>query len=174
MVAERVALSYKEYFEVYVVRPATVCGVSSRMRFDVVVNLFVLQAFKNNEINVLGGDQVRPNIHIDDMVRVYSHLTNQNLASGIYNAGFENLTILQIAHEVQKLTGSNIKQEASNDPRSYRQDSSKLMATGFSPLFGVKNAIEDIYSALQNAKLTDRPEWHTVNWMKNLGLSFGH
>ena len=80
MAAERVCLSYKDDFQVYCIRPATVCGVSPRMRFDVVVNMFVIQAFAKNKITVLGGDQVRPNIHIEDMASVYLHfLKNNNL-----------------------------------------------------------------------------------------------
>ena len=78
MSAERVCLSYAEHFDVICVRPATVCGVSPRMRFDVVVNMFVLQAFTKSKITVLGGEQVRPNIHIDDMAYVYTHFLGKN------------------------------------------------------------------------------------------------
>jgi nucleoside-diphosphate-sugar epimerase len=174
MVAERVALSYSDSFNVHVIRPATVCGVSSRMRFDVVVNMFVLQAFKQGEIKVLGGKQIRPNIHIDDMVRIYCHFLENRLSSGIYNAGFENMSILEIANIVREITGVGIRTEDSNDPRSYRQDSSKLISTGFSPSSGVRNAIVEIYSALQSYTLIDRPEWHTVSWMKSNHLHLGY
>ena len=73
MVAERVLLSYQDAFRVHCVRPATVCGWSSRMRLDVSVNMLTLQALKNGRITVFGGQQTRPNIHIQDMVRVYQH-----------------------------------------------------------------------------------------------------
>ena len=118
MSAERVCLSYSEYFDVTCVRPATVCGVSPRMRFDVVVNMFVLQAFIKNKIIVLGGDQVRPNIHIEDMVSVYTHFLSKNgLGSGIYNAGFENISVMDIAKMVQDVFKVEVEVKPSNDPR---------------------------------------------------------
>lgn len=167
MVAERVCLSYEEHFNVYCIRPATVCGLSPRMRFDVVVNMFVLQAFTNNQITVLGGEQVRPNIHIKDMVRVYQHfLVENDIQSGCYNAGFENLKVYEIAEKVAKIFGCEIVVKDSNDPRSYRQDSKKLLNTGFVPLSNVSNAIEEIRNALKDRKIFDRPDAHTVEWMK--------
>lgn len=166
MAAERVCLSYKDDFEVFCIRPATVCGVSPRMRFDVVVNMFVLQAFKNHEITVLGGDQVRPNIHIEDMASVYLHFLNKDgLESGCYNAGFENLLVSEIAEQVASVFDSKIVILESNDPRSYRQDSSRLLATGFSPQRSVQNAITEIATELKSGHLKDDPRWHTVKWM---------
>ena len=172
MVTERVCLSYRDYFDVYCIRPATVCGISPRMRFDVVVNMFVLQAFTNSQITVLGGEQIRPNIHIEDMARVYQHfLTEENIQSGCYNAGFENLKVYEIAEKVAKIFDCGIILKESNDPRSYRQDSRKLLLTGFKPISNVGNAINEIHNSLRKGELTDRPEAHTVEWMKknNLG-----
>ena len=74
MIAERVILSYKEYINVMIVRPATVCGISSRMRLDVSVNLLTTQALKNAKIQVLGGKQIRPNIHIKDLSSLFIFL----------------------------------------------------------------------------------------------------
>ena len=166
MVTERVCLSYQDDFDVYCIRPATVCGTSPRMRFDVVVNMFVLQAFQNGEITVLGGNQVRPNIHIEDMARVYEHfLTNDNLESGCYNAGFENLLVSEIAELVAQEFNCKITTKESNDPRSYRQDSSKLLSTGFVPRLKVQNAISRIAEELKTGRLLDDPRWHTVKWM---------
>jgi len=168
MSAERVCLSFTDSFEVYCIRPATVCGLSPRMRFDVVVNMFVLQAFTNSSISVLGGDQVRPNIHMDDMVRVYEHfLYSKKLESGCYNAGFENISVLHIAELVAERFKSKIQIQQSNDPRSYRQDSKKLLSTGFSPSKTVSHAIEEISDALIDGRLTDQERWHTVRWMSN-------
>ena len=167
-IAERVCLSYKDYFNVHVIRPATVCGISPRMRFDVVVNMFVLQAFKNSKITILGGGQIRPNIHIKDMATVYLHfLKNFELPSGFYNAGFENLTVTKIAERVSSISGCEFETVASNDPRSYRLDSSKLLQTGFKPTFSVDDAIEEVYFALKNHKIVDNPKFHTVSWMKS-------
>jgi nucleoside-diphosphate-sugar epimerase len=172
MSAERVCLSYADNFDVYCIRPATVCGVSPRMRFDVVVNMFVLQAFKNSQITVLGGDQVRPNIHIDDMAAVYLHFVESlNLKSGCYNAGFENISVMDIAEQVATSFGVEIVVKESNDPRSYRQDSSKLLATGFVKKKSVSIAISEISIGLKLGELTDNDRWHTVRWMtaNNIG-----
>ena len=122
MVAERVFLSYANEMQVHCIRPATVCGLSPRMRLDVSVNMLTYQGLKNGKITVFGGDQTRPNIHIKDLVNVYRHfLANQDIVSGCYNAGFENLKIREIAQRVQKTTGADIVITESNDPRSYRQ-----------------------------------------------------
>jgi nucleoside-diphosphate-sugar epimerase len=166
MVAERICESYRNDFLVYNIRPATVCGVSPRMRFDVVVNMFVLQAFKNKKITVLGGDQVRPNIHIKDMSAVYSHLLESKPEPGSYNAGFENLYVSEIAKIVADFAEVEIEITNSNDPRSYRQDSTKLLQTGFSPMFNTIKAVEEIYDGLLSGTIIDDPRWHTVSWMK--------
>jgi nucleoside-diphosphate-sugar epimerase len=171
MVAERIVSSYSPYFDVYNIRPATVCGFSPRMRFDVVVNMFVWQAFNRGKITVLGGDQVRPNIHIDDMVRVYEHfLFERELPSGDFNAGFENISIREIANYIQIKFGSELEFLPSNDPRSYRQDSSKLLNTGFIPLKKVADAISEVWEKLETRELVDDDRWYTVKTMKNLGL----
>ena len=173
MSAERVCLSYADDFEVFCIRPATVCGVSPRMRFDVVVNMFVMQAFIKNQITVLGGDQVRPNIHIEDMAAVYIHFLNKaGLSSGTYNAGFENISVMDIASMVQERFKVAIEIKPSNDPRSYRQDSSKLHATGFIKKKGVSDAINEIASGLESGSLRDDDRWHTVRWMtaQKIGL----
>ena len=96
MICERLLLSYKDKIDVYIVRPATVCGLSPRMRFDVSVNLLTLQALKNKKITIMGGSQTRPNININDMVGVYEHILTNNVEQGIYNAGFENISILDL------------------------------------------------------------------------------
>ena len=172
MVAERVFLSYKDSMQVHCIRPATVCGLSPRMRLDVSVNMLTFQALKNCVINVFGGKQIRPNIHIKDMVRVYKHFLNKNsISSGCYNAGFENISILDIAKTVRKYVDCEIKITESNDPRSYRQDSKKLLETGFSHKYNVENAIKDIIQKYRDGQLVEDERFHTVKWMKKIGLS---
>lgn len=173
MVAERVLLSYEDDFKVHCVRPATVCGWSPRMRLDVSVNMFTWQALRNNEMTVFGGNQVRPNIHIDDMVNVYDHfLTNPHIKSGCYNAGFENISILEIAEMIKKkMQGTEITITASNDPRSYRQNSDKLLQTGFKQKYSVENAIDDIIQIFEDGKLDEGDNCFTVKWMKHLNLN---
>ena len=172
MSAERVCLSYSNDFDVYCIRPATVCGVSPRMRFDVVVNMFVMHAYRDQKITVLGGNQVRPNIHIQDMSRVYEHfLNNPGLPSGCYNAGFENISVMSIAEAVAYKFGVEIEIKPSNDPRSYRQDSSKLISTGYTQSKTVADAIEEIAINLESGSIRDNDRWYTVRWMtaNNIG-----
>ena len=172
MVAERVFLSYADEMQVHCIRPATVCGISPRMRLDVSVNMLTYQALKNGKITVFGGDQTRPNIHIKDVANIYRHfLKNPNIKSGCYNAGFENLKIMDIAKLVQQETGAEIEITPSNDPRSYRQDSTKLMATGFEPEHTVLDAIREIKKAYESKDFPESDSCYTVKWMKKLGVA---
>ncbi len=171
MVAERVFLSYSNQMKVHCIRPATVCGLSPRMRLDVSVNILTYQGLKNGKITVFGGEQTRPNIHINDMVNVYRHfLRHPELPSGCYNAGFENLKISDIAEQVRRVTGATIEISESNDPRSYRQDSTKLLSTGFQPRYTVQHAIDEIAAAYNNGELPINEKCFTVKWMKQLQL----
>ena len=156
MVAERVLLSFSNDIDIKCNRPATVCGLSPRMRLDVSVNMLTFQALENKKITVFGGNQTRPNIHIQDMVNVYSHfIENTEIPSGCYNAGFENISILDIAKKIQKKLNVEIIITESNDPRSYRQDSSKLLKTGFSPKYSVDNAIDQVIEAFHSGELSE-------------------
>ena len=172
MTAERVLKSYEKDIKIHCIRPATVCGFSPRMRLDVSVNMLTFQALKNGVINVFGGKQIRPNIHIQDMVRVYKHfLNNPKIDSGCYNAGFENISILDIAELIRKYVDCEIKITESNDPRSYRQDSNKLLETGFSQKYKVDDAIKEIIAEFNKGQLIEKENFYTVKWMKNLGLN---
>jgi nucleoside-diphosphate-sugar epimerase len=171
MAAERVLLSYKDQIKVWIVRPATVCGLSPRMRLDLSVNLLTFQALKNSKITVFGGDQVRPNIHVDDLSAVYRHILSGKAPEGIYNAGFENISILEMARTIAERTGAEIVISESNDPRSYRQSSEKLLATGFVPNKGVSNAVEELVEAFNAGQLLDNDKWYTVKSMVAKGLA---
>ena len=166
MVAERVVLSYSNQMVVQVVRPATVCGISPRMRFDVSVNMLTMQALTRGEITVLGGDQTRPNIHIDDITDLYLFLLNRSDVTGVYNAGFENLSIRRIAEMACEKASAKITVLPSNDPRSYRVNSDKLLATGFRPRKTVENAIDEICQAYREGRLKDEERFHTLPWMQ--------
>jgi nucleoside-diphosphate-sugar epimerase len=166
MVGERVLLSYADRMVVQIVRPATVCGLSPRMRLDVSVNLLTMQALTRGEITVLGGDQTRPNIHIDDITDLYDFLLRRPDVTGIYNAGFENLTIRAIAEMAAARTGAKIIIKPSNDPRSYRVNSDKLLATGFRPKKTVSDAIEEISKAYRAGELKDEDRFYNLRWMQ--------
>jgi nucleoside-diphosphate-sugar epimerase len=170
MVAERVILSYADSIVATIFRPATVCGVSPRMRLDLTVNLLTMQALMKSAMTVLGGEQVRPNIHIDDMVDLYLFAIDNRLA-GVYNAAFENLSILDIAGKIAGELPATIAVVPGNDPRSYRLCSDRLMATGFRPKKDVAAAVRELAAAFRDGRLTDIPAWHNVTWMKQRGLS---
>lgn len=169
MVAERILLSYSDKINISIIRPATVCGISPRTRLDVSVNMLTYQAFKNKKITVFGGDQVRPNIHIEDLVDLYIFFLNdKKKLNGIFNAGFENLSIRQIAKNISKEIESKIIFiKNTNDKRSYRVDSSKLKKVGFKPKKNVMIAIRELkhYFQKQNIKKINKNSF-SINWLK--------
>jgi nucleoside-diphosphate-sugar epimerase len=170
MVAERVLLSYQDDMVVQIIRPATVCGYSPRMRLDVSVNLLTMQALSKGKITVFGGDQVRPNIHIDDITDLYLHLIDHPEVTGVYNAGFENISIMDIAKLVTKYVPVEIAVTPSNDPRSYRVNSDKLLATGFKPKKSVEDAVREIIEKYQSGVLKDDEHFHNLKWMQKTVL----
>ena len=168
MVTERILLSYKKEFEIFIVRPATVCGFSPRMRLDVTVNALTFSALNKKTIKVYGGRQIRPNIHIEDMVNLYLFMLKTNKRNcGIYNAGFENKSILEIAKMVQKIIPSKINIiKTTVDPRSYRLSSEKLLKIGFKPEKRIIDAIMELKKLYFNKKLRDKKSYHSVIWLK--------
>ena len=170
MVAERVLLSYQDDMIVQIIRPATVCGYSPRMRLDVSVNLLTMHALSKEKITVFGGSQIRPNIHIDDITDLYIHFINHPEHAGIFNAGFENISILSIAKMVADILPVEIEITESNDPRSYRINSDKVLATGFMPKKGVKDAIIEIIQNYNSGVLKDEERFHNLKWMQSKEL----
>jgi nucleoside-diphosphate-sugar epimerase len=170
MVAERVVMSYANDMVTTIIRPATVCGYSPRMRLDVVVNMLTMQALTKGVVTVLGGDQTRPNIHIDDLVDLYLYVFEKRIA-GYFNAGFENLTVRQIAEAVTREAPAEIKILPSNDPRSYAVNSDKLLATGFRPTRNVQIAVRDMVAAARDGRIVDTPICYNVKWMQQHNYS---
>ena len=128
-----------------------------------------MQALSRGKITVFGGDQTRPNIHVKDMVQVYLHfLKLGGIAAGIYNAGFENISILDIAKMVVQKVPAEIIVTESNDPRSYRLSSKKLLATGFAPQYKVSDAIQEVITAFRDGKLKDEEQWYNIKSMKKI------
>lgn len=171
MVSERVLLSYGGDMVVQIVRPATVCGFSPRMRLDVSVNMLAMQALSKGKIIVFGGAQTRPNIHIDDITDVYLHLIDHPEVTGIYNAGFENISILDIAKLVTKYVPAEIEVTESSDPRSYRVNSDKLLATGFKPKKTVEDAVREIIEKYRSGELKDEERFSNLKWMQKTVLA---
>ena len=166
MCAERIVLSYKENMVVQIVRPATVCGFSPTMRNDVSVNMLTMLALKNGRITVFGGDQTRPNVHMDDITDLYLFLLDHPEHTGIYNAGFENITIRQIAEMVAKYVDAEIVVTPSNDPRSYRINSDRLLATGFRPKKTVEDAVKELVGFWRQGAWKDDASFHRMKWMQ--------
>jgi nucleoside-diphosphate-sugar epimerase len=171
MVSERVLLSYADKIRTTIIRPATICGYSRRMRLDLSVNMLTMQALTKGKITVFGGNQTRPNIHLRDMIRVYEHFLAKPELTGIYNAGFENISILEIAQMAKSRIPAEIMVSESNDPRSYRLSSKKLLATGFSPKFGVQDGIREVMEAFAAGELKDEEHWYNIRTMKGLAAT---
>ena len=173
MIAERVFLSYKNNIDIKCLRPATVCGLSERLRLDVTVNKLTFDAYYKKKIFVDGGSQVRPNVNLRDIERVVDFFlfSKKKFNDDVYNMGFENYSILKIAKKIQKKTGAKLIINKSVDIRSYRQDSSRLIKTGFKPLFTVDNAIDELIEYFKKSK---RSKFGTQNFnlkkMKELNV----
>ncbi len=165
----------KGSFKGVIIRPSTVCGYSPRQRLDVVVNIITNLAINKGKITVFGGTQLRPNIHIKDMVRVFEILleTPMDKINGkIYNAGYENLKVLEIASLVREVVGNvEVKVEESNDLRSYHVCSDKIKnELGFEPKHSVKEAIIELKQAFENGliKDIDDDKYYNVRRMKKI------
>ena len=173
MIAERVFLSYKNNIDIKCLRPATVCGLSDRLRLDVTVNKLTFDAYYKKKIFVDGGSQVRPNVNLRDIERVVDFFlfSKKKFNDDVYNMGFENYSIMKIAKKIQKKTGAKLKVNKSVDIRSYRQDSSRLIKTGFKPHFTVDNAIDEL---IEYFKKNKRSKFGTQNFnlkkMKELNV----
>ncbi len=169
MISERILLSYQDKITLQIIRPATVCGYSPRMRLDLSVSMLTMQALTNGKITVFGGQQTRPNIHMNDMIGVYLHFLELGAkAPGIYNAGFENISILDIAKKVTEHVPAEIEITESNDPRSYRQNSDRLIGTGFTPGYGVDNGIKDVIKAYNADRLRNEDRHYNIRAMQKL------
>ncbi len=144
------------------IRSATVCGYSPRMRLDLSVNILTCAAVCKGEITVNGGDQKRPNIHIEDITDLYCQLVSapkEKVAGKIFNAGAQNHTIAEIARMVQTEIGADkvkIVVADTNDPRSYHISSERIKKElGFIPKRSILDAIKDLNAAFKAGKIPD-------------------
>lgn len=173
MVAERVLLSYSDQMAIQLVRPATVCGYSPRMRLDTMVNMLTMQALTKGEITAHcgehGGNLMRPNIHIEDVTDLYVFMLNHPELTGAYNAGFENISAMDTAMMIAEKVEAKVNITAVKDKRSYAVDSSKLLATGFSPRHKVNDAIVQIIGAHKLGKVKDEEICYNLKHMQRNG-----
>ena len=154
VLCEKILKRYQSrYFHTVILRPATVCGFSLRQRFDLVVNILTNNAYNNNNIVVYGGSQLRPNIHIQDMARAYLTVLNadeKKISGKIFNVGFQNKTVKQLAVIVKKVLGKNIsiQYKTTEDNRSYHVSSAKFYKFfNFKNNFTIENAVKDLKKA---------------------------
>lgn len=159
---EDVLLAKKEPgFIPLILRPATVCGYSPRLRLDLIVNILTNHAVNNKQIKVFGGEQKRPNIHIDDVTDLYvnSLIWPEDVIDGnIFNAGYDNQTVNEIAKSVQESVGDDVQivTTPTDDLRSYHISSDKIeKALGFVPQKSTKDAVEDLVAAFGSGKIPD-------------------
>ena len=157
---EKILNSYKsDSFITTTIRPSTVCGYAKRQRLDLVVNILTNHAFHNREIKVFGGDQLRPNVHIEDMVDSYIAVLNaksDQINGEIFNVGFKNQTVNELAADVKEIIGEDIKiiKTESDDDRSYHVSSEKINSVlGFNTKYSVKDAVSDLKNAFEKKLL---------------------
>lgn len=148
-------------FETVIIRPATVCGYSPRLRLDLIVNIFSNQALVNRKIRVFGGFQKRPNIHIEDMTDLYVRCVEADASQvdgKTFNVGGDNHPIAKIAELVKAQVGDDVSIEftETNDPRSYHISSEKVkVELGFEPKRTIADAVSDLASAYREGKVPD-------------------
>ncbi len=159
---EMILNKYKsENFITTTIRPSTVCGYAKRQRLDLVVNILTNHAFHNKEIKVFGGDQLRPNVHIDDMVDSYLAVIDaeeQKVNGQIFNVGFKNQSVNELANDVKEVIGPEVKitNTKSDDNRSYHVSSEKIREVlGFKTQYTVQNAVSDLKDAFEKNILTN-------------------
>ena len=180
MNCEEILSEYQsDEFTTTTIRPATVCGYSPRQRLDVVVNILTNLAYHKRGISVFRGSQLRPNIHIADMVEIYVVLLNapkEKIAGQIFNGGYENHSVLQLAETVRDVIGEDVvlKTTPTDDNRSYHVSSKKIAdVLGFTGSHTIKDAVSDIKNAFEKGLLPNSLEdemYFNIKRMQSINL----
>lgn len=170
-------------FSAVVFRPATVCGFSPRLRLDLSVNILTHHAFNNGKITVFGGEQLRPNLHIQDysdLCKTLIDIETSKIDGEIFNCGFQNMKIIEIADLVKEVVETefnraNIELEvtSSDDNRSYHINSDKItQKIGFQPKRSVRDAVVDLCTAFAAGRVPnpDDNQYYNVKTMLDLGV----
>jgi nucleoside-diphosphate-sugar epimerase len=163
---EPILLGYQSPdFTTVIIRPATICGYSPRMRLDLTVNILTNLAVNNRKITIFGGSQKRPNIHIEDITDLYVELLErpaEQIAGKTFNAGYENHTVAQlgemvrdiVSREMPELGPIQVETVPSNDLRSYHVSSEKIKRElGWAPRRTIEDAVVDLCAAFRAGKL---------------------
>ena len=178
---EKILLNFDEpNMERAVVRPATVCGYAPRLRLDLVVNILTIHALINKKIKIFGGEQLRPNINIKDMVRVYEALLSapaKKINGQVFNAGYQNLSVNKIAELIKDTVGDpSIMFEIipTDDIRSYHINSDKIREfLDFEPKYSIQDGIKSICKAYESRLIKDglnNPAYHNIKLMQKVNL----
>jgi len=178
---EKILAEYQsEDFTTVTIRPATVCGYSPRQRLDVVVNILTNLAYHKREITVFGGSQLRPNIHIADMVQAYVALLEaptEKIAGQLFNAGYENQSVTELAETVRSVIGEDVRLTVTptDDNRSYHISSEKIrQELGFVARHSIREASEDLVKAFERGLLPDsltNERYFNIKRMQSLQLN---
>ena len=177
---EKILAEYQsEDFTTVTIRPATVCGYSPRQRLDVVVNILTNLAYHKREITVFGGSQLRPNIHIADMVQAYVALLEaptEKIAGQLFNAGYENQSVTELAETVRSVIVEDVRLTVTptDDNRSYHISSEKIrQELGFVARHSIREAAEDLVKAFERGLLPDsltNERYFNIKRMQNIQL----
>ena len=174
-----------EDFVCTVIRPATLCGYAPRQRLDLTVNILTNWAINRRKINVFGGNQLRPNLHIQDMCDLYEQLLiedGRKIRGQTFNVGYQNMSIMDIALLVRRIVQEETPKEAdipieksnSDDMRSYHINSDKIRKTiGFVPKYTIEDAVRELCKAFKENKLPlsfDDDQYFNVRQMKALNV----
>lgn len=177
---EKILLEEREPgFACLILRPSTVCGYSTRLRLDLTVNILTHHAINRGKITVFGGNQMRPNIHIEDMTDLYAYCLQRedaDIDGKIYNAGYDNYTVLEIANMVKESLNKNIEITVtpSDDNRSYHVSSKKIQTElGFTAKRTIADAVKDIKDAFDSGLIIDpdnNPYYYNIKTMQATNL----
>ncbi len=166
-------------FVTLIIRPATVCGYSPRLRLDLTVNILTNHAINNKKITVFGGQQLRPNIHIEDMTDLYIQsleLPDELIDGKVFNAGYENHTVSEIARMVRDVIGEEVEivTTPTDDNRSYHVSSEKIKEElGFIPKHTIEDAVRELKGAFEAGKLPNSMSdirYYNIKTMQSINL----
>ena len=166
-------------FTTLILRPATVCGYSPRLRLDLTVNILTNHAVNNRKITVFGGEQKRPNIHIQDVTDLYIkslEWPTSVIDGNVFNAGYENHRVNEIADIARRVVGDDVEivTTPTDDHRSYHISSEKIKRElGFTPNYTIEGAVQDLVSAFSAGKIPEamtHMRYYNIKTMQAVGL----
>ncbi len=166
-------------FTCLILRPATVCGYSPRLRLDLTVNILTNHGVTNKLIKVFGGEQMRPNLHIEDMTDLYVHSLewpDEKIDGKVFNAGYDNKRVIEIAETIREVIPDKVEivTTPTDDIRSYHISSEKIKRDlGYSPSRTIRDAASDLVEAFSQGKIASsmtEDRYYNIKTMQRLKL----